>query len=215
MNTIFIHDLRVSTRIGVYAWERELAQTVRLDIELAIPSTAAFGSDDFSDALDYAAIVARLKTLAADHPHHLLERFAQAVADVVLGEFGAPWVRVRVAKLAPIAGVKELGVQIALDDFGTGYSSLSYLHRFPVDIVKVDRAFVSTLQANGDGSAVATAVMHMAHALGLIAAAEGVEAAGQLAGLRALGCDWAQGFLFAEPLPSDEFGELLARAPRW
>ena len=112
MNTIFIHDLRVSTRVGVYAWERELAQTVRLDVEFSIPSAAAFASDDFADALDYSAVVTRLKALAADHPHHLLERFAQAVADIVLGEFGSPWVRVRVAKLAPIPGVKELGVQI-------------------------------------------------------------------------------------------------------
>ena len=112
MNTIFIHDLRVSTRIGVYDWERELSQTVRLDVEFALPATAAFASDDFADAIDYAAVVARLKALAADHPHRLLERFAQAVADVVLGEFAAPWVRVRVATLAPIAGVTELGVQI-------------------------------------------------------------------------------------------------------
>jgi dihydroneopterin aldolase len=112
MNTIFIHDLRVSTRIGVYEWERELAQTVRLDVEVAMPSQTAFASDDFTDALDYAAIVNRLKALAADHPHRLLERFAQAIADVVLDEFHAPWVKVRVAKLAPIPGVKELGVQI-------------------------------------------------------------------------------------------------------
>jgi dihydroneopterin aldolase len=112
MNTIFIHDLRVSTRIGVYAWERELPQTIRLDVELEVPSAAAFGSDDFADALDYSAIVGRLKALAADHPHRLLERFAQAIADVVLAEFRAPWVRVRVAKLGAVAGVRELGVQI-------------------------------------------------------------------------------------------------------
>ena len=112
MNTIFIHDLRVSTRIGVYDWERELAQTVRVDVEFTTPSAAAFTSDDFADALDYADVVNRLKALAADHPHRLLERFAQAIADIVLGEFRAPWVRVRVAKLAPIAGVRELGVAI-------------------------------------------------------------------------------------------------------
>jgi dihydroneopterin aldolase len=112
MDTIFINDLRVSTRIGIYEWERELAQTVRLDVEFAMPSAAAFASDDFADALDYAAVVTRLKALAADHPHRLLERFAQAIADIVVSEFRAPWVRVRVAKLAPIAGVKELGVQI-------------------------------------------------------------------------------------------------------
>ena len=112
MNAIFIHDFRVETRIGVYDWEQNLAQTVRLDIELGLPSDAVFRTGDFGDALDYAAVVKRLQALAADHPHKLMERFAQAIADVLLGEFGAPWVKVRVAKLAAIAGVKELGIAI-------------------------------------------------------------------------------------------------------
>jgi dihydroneopterin aldolase len=112
MNRIFIHDLRVTTRIGIYDWERQLPQTVRLDVELELPSDRVFATGEFTDALDYAAIVRRLQALAADHPHHLLERFAQALADVVLGEFGAPWAKVRVAKLAPIPGVRELGVEI-------------------------------------------------------------------------------------------------------
>ena len=66
----------------------------------------------FADALDYAAVVKRLQAFAADHPHQLLERYAQAIADLLMSEFGAPWVKVRVAKLAPIAGVKELGIVI-------------------------------------------------------------------------------------------------------
>jgi 7,8-dihydroneopterin aldolase/epimerase/oxygenase len=112
MDTIFIHDLRIETRIGVYDWERELPQTVRVDVELGLPSEKVFRSGDFADALDYSAVVKRLQAFAADHPHQLLERFAQAIADVVLGEFDAPWVKVRVAKLAPVKGVKELGVAI-------------------------------------------------------------------------------------------------------
>jgi 7,8-dihydroneopterin aldolase/epimerase/oxygenase len=112
MNAIFIHDLRVETRIGIYDWEERLAQTLRLDIELALPSDKVFRSGDFADALDYAAVVRRLQGFAADHPHKLMERFAQAIADILIGEFGAPWVKVRVAKLAPIAGVKELGISI-------------------------------------------------------------------------------------------------------
>jgi len=112
MNAIFIHDLRVETRIGVYDWEQQLAQTVRLDIELGLPSDKVFHSGDFADALDYASVVKRLQAFAADHPHKLLERFAQAIADVLMGDFGAPWVKVRVAKLAPIAGVRELGISI-------------------------------------------------------------------------------------------------------
>jgi dihydroneopterin aldolase len=112
MNSIFIHDLRIETRIGVYEWEKHLSQTIRLDVELGLPSDEVFRSGEFADALDYAAIVQRLKAFAADHPHRLMERFAQAVADLLLDEFGAPWVKVRVAKLSPIPGVKELGIAI-------------------------------------------------------------------------------------------------------
>ena len=112
MNAIFIHDLRVETRIGVYDWEQKLPQTLRLDIELGLPSDKVFRSGEFTDALDYAGVVRRLQAFAADHPHKLMERFAQAIADMLMGEFGAPWVKVRVAKLAPIAGVKELGISI-------------------------------------------------------------------------------------------------------
>ena len=112
MNAIFIHDLRVETRIGIYEWERRLAQIVRLDVELALPRDDVFRTGDFADALDYAAVVKRLQAFAADHPHQLMERYAQAIADLLMGEFGAPWVKVRVAKLAPLAGVKELGIVI-------------------------------------------------------------------------------------------------------
>jgi diguanylate cyclase (GGDEF)-like protein/PAS domain S-box-containing protein len=111
--------------------------------------------------------------------------------------------------------LKRLGVRLAIDDFGTGFSSLSYLHRFPVDIVKIDRAFVSQLEADGSGSAVVTAVMHMAEALDLITSAEGVETKEQLEGLRRLGCHWAQGFLFARPLVAEEMTEMLGHAPSW
>jgi dihydroneopterin aldolase len=112
MNAIFIHDLRVETRIGVYDWEQRLTQIVRLDIELGLPSDRVFESGDFADALDYAAVVKRLQAFATEHPHELMERFAQGIADLLMSEFGAPWVKVRVAKLAPIKGVRELGIAI-------------------------------------------------------------------------------------------------------
>jgi diguanylate cyclase (GGDEF)-like protein/PAS domain S-box-containing protein len=104
----------------------------------------------------------------------------------------------------------SMGVKLAIDDFGTGYSSLSYLHRFPVDIVKIDRAFVTDLREDGTGSAVAAAIMHMARTLDLITAAEGVETPEQLTGLQALGCNWAQGFLFSKAVAPDELGRMLA-----
>ncbi|MDQ6619116.1 MAG: dihydroneopterin aldolase [Pseudomonadota bacterium] len=112
MNSIFIHDLRVRTRIGVYAWERHLPQTLRLDVDLGLPGDAAFASDQLADALDYSAVVKRLQMLASEHRHQLLERFAQTVADIALHEFNATWVKVRVAKLGALAGVREVGVMI-------------------------------------------------------------------------------------------------------
>lgn len=112
MNTIFIHDFRVSTKIGVYDWERRMPQTVRLDLDIGLASDRAFASGKFADTIDYAAVVDRLRALAADNPHPLLERFAQAIADVVLDEFGAQSVRVRVAKPGAVPGVREVGVAI-------------------------------------------------------------------------------------------------------
>jgi dihydroneopterin aldolase len=112
MNKIFIHDLRLETRIGVYDWERRLPQSIRLDLDIGLPSDKPFTTGKLEDALDYAAVVARIKAVAQDNPHPLLERFTEAIAQLVLSEFGAPWVKVRVAKLAPLSGVKELGVEI-------------------------------------------------------------------------------------------------------
>lgn len=118
MNTIFVRELRVDTRIGVYAWEQHLAQPLLIDLELELPSVKAFASDDFADALDYAAVVKRVQEFAANHPHKLLERFAEALAELLRSEFGLPWVRVSVAKLAPVANVKRLGVVIERGERG-------------------------------------------------------------------------------------------------
>ena len=112
MDKIFIHDLRVETHIGVYEWERHLPQTIRLDLEIGMASVKAFTSGELADALDYSAVVARIQAFAKASPPPLLERFTQEVAQLVLTEFGAPWVKVRVAKLAALAGVRELGIEI-------------------------------------------------------------------------------------------------------
>jgi len=89
-----------------------MPQTIRMDLEVGLPSTKPFHSGEYGDALDYAAIVSRLKAFAHDHSYQLLERFTEATAQIVLEEFNAPWVKVRVAKLAPLSGVKEIGIAI-------------------------------------------------------------------------------------------------------
>ncbi len=105
--------------------------------------------------------------------------------------------------------IRALGVGVALDDFGTGYASLSYLRRFPLDRLKLDRSFVSDLEADGSARAVARTVIELGHALGMRVTAEGVETEGQLACLRALGCDEAQGFLLGRPVDADLLASLL------
>ena len=106
--------------------------------------------------------------------------------------------------------LQALGVRLLLDDFGTGYSSLRYLQRYPLDGLKVDRAFVSGLGEAGDGDgAIVEAIVGMARALGMGVIPEGVETEGQLERLCALGCDHAQGFLLSKPLPAADIESLL------
>ena len=108
-----------------------------------------------------------------------------------------------------LEALKELGVKLAIDDFGTGYSSLSYLRRLPVDIVKIDRAFMSGITSASDEWNLALAIVKLTAALGLETVAEGIEDAGQLAHLRALRCDYAQGYYFARPQDADSIGSLM------
>ena len=117
--------------------------------------------------------------------------------------------------LATLADLKALGVKLAVDDFGTGYSSLAQLRRFPVDIIKVDRAFVDGLGRSPEDAAICTAVVTLAHTLGMQAIAEGVESPAQLAELRALGCDMAQGFHVSQAVGADAIDRLLRDDPVW
>ena len=100
--------------------------------------------------------------------------------------------------------LRELGLQIHLDDFGTGYSSLGYLKRLPVDSVKADLSFVKDIDTDPDSEALTRAIVAMSHSLGLTTVAEGVETENHLEKLRKLGCDYAQGYYFAKPMPADE-----------
>jgi diguanylate cyclase (GGDEF)-like protein/PAS domain S-box-containing protein len=108
--------------------------------------------------------------------------------------------------------LKKLGVKIGIDDFGTGYSSLSYLRRFPIDVIKVDRAFVMGLGTSREDTAIVHLVVTLAQALGLETVAEGVEAEEQLAELKALGCDQVQGYLVSRPLEVADADAFIDRA---
>lgn len=105
--------------------------------------------------------------------------------------------------------LRETGVKVLLDDFGTGFSGLSHLRRVPVDGVKIDRSFIADILRDPDDLALTSAIIAMAHSLGITVIAEGVEKAGQYALLRERGCDQAQGYWLGQPLPANEFFALL------
>ena len=107
--------------------------------------------------------------------------------------------------------LNRLGVRLAIDDFGTGHSSLAYLKQFPVHEVKVDRAFIQGVAESPVDSAIVRAVIDLANAMGIAAVAEGVETGSQVAGLKMIGCEVAQGFYFSPPLRAEDFDQLLSR----
>lgn len=114
-----------------------------------------------------------------------------------------------------LVALKALGVSLAIDDFGTGYSSLSYLQRYPIDILKIDKAFIDDLDKEGEGPVLASAIVALGETLRMNTVAEGIETEAQRGKLLQIGCELGQGFLFAPPLEASEFYRLLlARGAR-
>jgi EAL domain-containing protein (putative c-di-GMP-specific phosphodiesterase class I) len=108
--------------------------------------------------------------------------------------------------------LKSLGVHLAIDDFGTGYSSLSYLRDLPFDVIKIDKGFIDGITRGETEPALTRAILSLAEALHMTTVAEGVEELAQAGALQELGCRFAQGFLFARPLPVDQIEALFASA---
>lgn len=174
------------------------------------------------------------QTVLADHEHFKLAVNVSAAdlaghriveeATRVLRSTGLPsdWLHLEITETAlvgdvdsardTIAELRQLGVKLAIDDFGTGESSLSYLDQFPVDVLKVDRAFVHRLSDRTDGDALTHGIIAMARAMHLLVVAEGVETEEQAAAVRRFGCDYAQGFLFSPPIGGLQLESLLASA---
>lgn len=111
--------------------------------------------------------------------------------------------------------IRERQIQISLDDFGTGYSSLSYLHRFPVDLLKIDRSFINSMSLEDEKSGIIRAIITLAHTLGMKVIAEGVETVQQLNHLRVLTCEFAQGYLFSRPLTHESAQQLIISERQW
>ncbi len=116
--------------------------------------------------------------------------------------------------MAVLREIRKMGISLTVDDFGTGYSSLSYLKDFPLDALKIDRAFVAEIGHEAGGEMLAAAVIAIGQSLGLKVIAEGVESLEQLAFLRQQWCDQIQGFYFSEPLPAEALETLVRGNPR-
>jgi EAL domain-containing protein (putative c-di-GMP-specific phosphodiesterase class I) len=113
---------------------------------------------------------------------------------------------------AMLSELRALGVQVQIDDFGTGYSSLGYLQKLPIDTLKIDRTFVSRIGNNGSGGEIVQTILALAHDLGMKVVAEGIETDEQLSKLKAMACEYGQGYLFTKPIDSQAASMLLAKS---
>jgi len=112
MDIIFLRELKVTTLIGVYEWEKRVPQTLQLDLDIALPDSRACQTDNIDDALDYAKVAQHIQTVLSDGHFSLLESLAEHIAQIILKDFNAPWVKVSVAKLQAIRNCKMVGVSI-------------------------------------------------------------------------------------------------------
>ncbi len=202
--TVFIPFAEQSGQIvelGQWVLEQAWAERTRWsqpgpdEIALSVNVSAhQFMSNGFA-----ASVSAVLDSASADPEHLILE-----VTESVL-------VRDEERALVVLAELKEIGVKLALDDFGTGYSSLGYLNTLPIDIIKIDQMFIGQLGTKPDNDTVVSAIIQLAHNLGMTVICEGVETSEQHDEVTKLGSDCSQGFYFAGPMPATGIDALIQR----
>jgi len=112
MDIIFLREIRLDARIGIYKREKTITQTVELDLDIALPDDRVFKSGKVADTIDYAVVVERIRAVLLDQHYGLVENLAERVAQIVLGEFHAPWVRVGIAKIGAQPSARRVGVVI-------------------------------------------------------------------------------------------------------
>jgi len=190
--------------LGEYVLREACHQTARWRSEGVLPENFVTWVNLSGRQLSGSGIgaVVRKALAEADLPPRYL---GLEVTETALVHEGPAWERSQ----KELQALHEDGVRIAIDDFGTGFSSLGQLRHFPVDMIKVDRSFIHGMEEETKDAAIAANLVTLAHALGVLAIAEGIESDGQLASLRGLGCDLAQGFLFAKPMPAAQVQTVL------
>jgi diguanylate cyclase (GGDEF)-like protein/PAS domain S-box-containing protein len=191
--------------LGEFVLREACAQTARWDAAGVLPEGFTTWVNVSGKQLTAGGLAVLVRRVLKDAGLPGTRLGLEVTETAIVGE-GPPSERA----LADLKEVREMGVRIAIDDFGTGFSSLGQLRRYPVDLIKVDRSFIQGVEHDTKDAAITANLASLAHALGLQAIAEGVESDEQLASVRDLGCDLAQGFLFARPMPTDEMSRMLA-----
>jgi diguanylate cyclase (GGDEF)-like protein len=175
----------------VRAWQRSVPGAEHLSVHVNL-SARGLQTPDLADEIGEAVRVSGL-----------------APSDLVLEITETTLVHDADAAAIELRKLKDLHVELALDDFGTGFSSLTHLYEFPIDIIKIDRSFIASLGVDARRPELVKALVELGKTLGLLVVAEGVEQAAQLDYLRSIGCQRAQGYYFAKPLPSDQMEKFL------
>ncbi len=172
-----------------YLWEKERGHPMRINVNLSGRQLQEPGVvDDVRLALEESGL----------DPKHLVLELTESML-----------MQNTELSMARLTALKALGVSLAIDDFGTGYSSLSYLQRYPIDILKIDKAFVDVIDKGGDGPVLASAIVALGETLRMNTVAEGIETEAQRLHLLELGCELGQGYLFARPLDAEDFWPML------